>query len=66
MPLRFRTERNALGAIRDNSLFIIGAIAVEQDAGRWHVVIDTRKPDAVLRYLAQNHPGLVWMESPAP
>jgi hypothetical protein len=65
LPLRFRTEKHALGTIRDNSLFTIGAIAT-QSAGRWHVVIDTARPDAVLRYLAQNMPGVEWTRSDTP
>lgn len=71
MPLCFRSERQALGVVRDNSLFNIGAqvVEVEDPRLRWRIVIDTGKPDAVLRYLSQNGAmsgGPDWLRSDLP
>ena len=66
LPARFATERRALGFISDNSLFSIGAqvVAVDESGLPWRVVIDTGKPDAVCRYLAQSStPGIEWARS---
>jgi len=65
LPMRFNTEHKALGLIRDNSLFSIGALAAQVDdtAKAWRIVIDTAKPDAVCRYLAQHMPGVEWARS---
>ena len=62
LPLQFRRERAALDVIRGHSLFTIGALAVETPDG-WRVVIDTAKPAAVCRYLAQHMPGVTWEQS---
>lgn len=68
LPMRFATERRALGVIRDNSLFTIGAqaISVDESGLAWRVIIDTGKPDAVQRYLSQNMPGVEWARSELP
>jgi hypothetical protein len=65
LPMRFANEKRALGVIRDNSLFTIGALAVAVDGTGlgWRVVIDTGKPDAVCRYLGQYMPGVEWTRS---
>lgn len=62
LPMRFGTEKRALGVIRDNALFPLGAQVVElagDDSRRWRIVIDTARPDAVQRYLKQNT-GIEW------
>ena len=70
LPLRFNSEKRALGVIRDNQLFGLGAVVVELPDGtasRWRVVIDTEKPDSVCRYLKQNNtPGVDWQRSELP
>jgi hypothetical protein len=70
LPMRFNSEKRALGAIRDNGLFSMGAVAVElpgTGGGRWRIVIDTGKPDAVARYLSQSMtPGVEWQRSELP
>ena len=68
LPMRFANERRALGVIRDNSLFPIGAqaIAVDETGLGWRVIIDTSKPDAVCRYLSQSMPGVEWQQSERP
>lgn len=63
LPMRFRSEKRALGFIRDNGLFGIGAQVIPSDeAGSpYRVIIDTAKPDAVCRHLEQQMlPGVVW------
>jgi hypothetical protein len=60
LPLKFRSERAALDAIKTNSLFPIGAQAAEQTEKVWRVIIDTYRPEAVMRYLAQHMPGIQW------
>lgn len=65
LPMRFGTEKRALGVIRDNSLFPLGAQVVEfdgDDPKRWRIVIDTARPDAVQRYLKQNT-GIEWQRT---
>ncbi len=69
LPMRFATEGRANGVIRDNSLFSIGAQAIElpgEEGNRWRVVVDTSKPDAVSRYLSQSMPGVQWERSELP
>lgn len=70
LPMRFATEKRALGVIRDNSLFPLGAQAIELpgDGGsRWRIVIDTVRPDAVARYLRLNStPGTDWLRMELP
>jgi hypothetical protein len=68
LPMRFNTETRALGAIRDNQLFNIGAqhVALDDTGRNWRVVIDTGKPDAVARYLAQHMPGVNWHRAELP
>jgi hypothetical protein len=69
LPMRFASEARANGVIRDNSLFPIGAQAVElpgEEGNRWRVVIDTVKADAVCRYLGQYMPGVEWARSGLP
>jgi hypothetical protein len=69
LPARFANEKRALGFIRDNGLFSIGAqvIALEEAANSYRVIIDTAKPDAVCRYLMQQAlPGVVWARSELP
>jgi hypothetical protein len=67
LPLKFKREGHALAVCRDNSLFTIGAQVIEvksevwEDTGTpWRVVIETARPDAVLRYLRQHMPGVTW------
>jgi hypothetical protein len=65
-PSRFGTEGRALGYIRDNSLFPIGAQVIELRGAAgspWRVIIDTGRPDVVARYLAQHLPGVEWVRS---
>ncbi len=66
LPMRFRSERLALNLIRDNGLFSIGAqvVALDDSGKQWRIVIDTAKPEAVCRYLAQSStPGIEWARS---
>lgn len=66
LPARFANEKRALGFIRDNGLFSIGAqvIAIEGETSPYRVIIDTAKPDAVARYLVQQAlPGVEWQRS---
>lgn len=67
LPMRFTTEKRALGVIRDNGLWNIGAQVVEipgEGPGRWRIIIDTAKPDVVQRYLSEGPtPGVVWQRS---
>ena len=65
LPARFNSEKRALGFIRDNSLFNIGAQVIElPDGGSpYRITIDTFKPDAVCRYLSQSMPGVEWQRS---
>lgn len=69
-PNRFGTEGRALGFIRDNSLFGIGAIVVpekpEAPGSRFRVVVDTWKPEAVARYLSECMPGVQWQRHELP
>lgn len=65
LPMRFGTEKRALGVIRDNALFPLGAQVIElpgDDGNRWRIVIDTTRPDAVARYLKQNT-GIDWQRT---
>jgi hypothetical protein len=70
LPMRFNTEKRATGVIRDNSLFGLGALAIElpgTGGSRWRIVIDTERPDTVARYLSQNNtPGIEWARSELP
>lgn len=69
LPFRFLNEKRALGFIRDNGLFSIGAqvVALTDAASPYRVIIDTAKPDAVCRHLAQNMlPGVEWSRSELP
>lgn len=64
--MRFGNEKRALGFIRDNGLFSIGAqvIAVDAPVSPYRVIIDTAKPDAVCRHLGQSMlPGVEWTRS---
>lgn len=69
LPLRFNSEKRALGVIRDNGLFSLGAqvIELEEDHGqRWRIVIDCQahRADAVARYLKQGPtPGVDWQRT---
>ena len=67
LPLRFNSEKRALGVIRDNQLSGLGAVVIELatgEASRWRVAIDTEKPNAVCRYLQQNNtPGVEWQRT---
>ena len=64
-PMRFATEKRALAAIGDNSLFPLGAQAVSIDGTGlgWRIVIDTAHPDAVCWYLGQHMPGIEWQRA---
>lgn len=69
LPMRFGSEKRALGFIRDNGLFSIGAqvVAVDTAGSPYRVIIDTAKPDAVCRYLGQSSmPGVEWARSELP
>ncbi len=65
LPMRFATEKRALGVIRDNSLFPLGAqvVSVDDSGMSWRIVIDTAKPDALCRYLGEFMPGVEWQRS---
>lgn len=66
LPMRFNTEKRALGVIRDNGLFTIGAQVIEltgTEGSRFRIIIDTFKPDTVCRYLAQHMPGVEWQRT---
>jgi hypothetical protein len=65
LPMRFGNEKRALGFIRDNCLFNIGAqvLAVDTAGSPYRVVIDTAKPDALARYLTNTMPGVEWARS---
>lgn len=67
-PMRFATEKRALAAIADNSLFPLGAQALPvDDTGLgWRIVIETARPDAVCRYLGQHMPGIEWQRTELP
>ena len=67
-PHRFRSERAAIGYIRDEGLFSIGAVAVRvDDTGLgWRIAIDSARPDAVVRYLGQRLPGREWQRTESP
>jgi len=66
-PARFRGERAAAAFLRDNGLYAIGAQAIPSD-GEFKIVIDTARPDAVQRYLAQGGPlpGVEWQRVELP
>jgi len=68
LPMKFANEKRALGVIRDNSLFTIGAqaVAVDDTGLGWRVIIDTSKTDAVCRYLSQSMLGVEWARSETP
>lgn len=67
LPMRFNTEKRALGVIRDNGLFNIGAQVIElygAAGSPYRIIIDTAKPDAVQRYLSQGPtPGVEWQRT---
>jgi uncharacterized protein YbdZ (MbtH family) len=62
LPLRFSGQRAALALIRSNGLFSIGAQTLWTPEG-WRVVIDTARPEAVIRYLGEKLPGVTWIAS---
>jgi hypothetical protein len=60
LPLRFRTQEYAEAAIEAASLYPVGAKPVRVD-NRWYVVVDTPRPDTILRYLRQHVLGHDWI-----
>jgi hypothetical protein len=66
LPLRFRSEADALAAIEAASLFPYGAKARPGEGGRrWFICIDTPRPEMTLKFLrAHTCLGADWTLAP--
>jgi hypothetical protein len=66
MPLRFRRQVDANSVLEASGLFTTGARAIEDEFGRWHIVIDARIAAPMRAHLRCQTPGILWLEEDTP